>query len=80
MTRFLEFFFEGGEGVALPLSRSSWLARMAVVAQPRSSTLRASPLALAHAIGLSRAPPSTLTAVAGGGGMVWGERLSWRGS
>ena len=41
----------------------------------------ASPLALAHAIGFSRAPPSTLTAVAGGGAMVWGERrLSWRGS
>ena len=39
----------------------------------------ASPLALAHAIGLSRAPPSTLTAVAGGGGW-YGASAGSRGA
>ena len=78
--RFLEFFFEGGEGVVLSLwSRSSRSARMVVVAQPLLSNACASPLALAHII-VPSSPALDAHCCRRWRRLVWGKhRLSWRG-
>ena len=76
--RFLEFLQRGGRcgNTTVPVVAVGAHGCRSVAALVYA---HASSLALAHAIGLCRAPPSTLTAVAGDGG-VYGASAGSRGT